>query len=931
MHRVSRAVAFTWVGLWLAASGCRCAEQAPFSTQAERMPPQRPIPASEVAAAWKPLPPSAANAANAFVWWEAEAPRATNFPKAHSFTPDTPKQAALLSNGDWLGTDNSDPSLFIEYDVDVPAIAGAKAPQAFDFFARKFWLHGPFRWRFDEQPWQHCTREVHILGSTTLRPNVAASWVFLGRPELNPGKHRLRIELTEAGGPAVFDAFVLSGGAFQPRGPLKPGDPYPEAPAGWSNFDPAPDSFAPSALDLRSLNQVQAGADGFVKAKGSELVFEKTQQPVRFWGVNTGPDVLALSPELMQRYARHLAKFGVNLVRFHGSVFRAEAFREVDIERVTALQQLAKALRAEGVYLGLSIYFPAWLRLEPKDNVAGYTGQNPFGLSYFNEDVERAEQGWWRELLTRPNPLGVPLAQDATLAYVELLNEDSTLFWTFRPYDALPEAQTILLEQRFGRWLATKYGTLDQAFSAWGGAGIRGDDAAGGRAGFVGLETMVRHAPKRARDTAEFLTRSMRDHYVRLQTFIKGELGYPGLTVCSNWQTANEPVLGPLDNWANSACDVMDRHAYSSGPHEGDGSAYSVRPGHQFDDRSALMVPATKSNESLLPAFLEPRYNGKPAFVSELSWSWPNRFRAEGPLLVAMYGRSTGIDAPMWFVSSQPFWASALDKFEIKEPSIFGQFPAAAAIFRSSALSESSPSAELQLTEQSLFTLDGVAIAQASGLDAFRAKDVPAGAMANGNSTTDPFALLRGPIDVWLGMPPAPATAAPPLASTAQSEGAKAGVIQSRNQQLSWDFAAGIAQLNAPGANAAVGFLGRKGRIDLTSMSVSLVNDYATVALVALDGATLDQSRRMLLQVMSEVTNMGWQAPGQGLRPIVDTGAAPILTREIQGIVTLRRADAATLKVTALDASGQPTQIWQKSEAGIVLLPSTLYYLLEAP
>jgi hypothetical protein len=59
----------------------------------------------------------------------------------------------------------------------------------------------------------------------------------------------------------------------------------------------------------------------------------------------------------------------------------------------------------------------------------------------------------------------------------------------------------------------------------------------------------------------------------------------------------------------------------------------------------------------------------------------------------------------------------------------------------------------------------------------------------------------------------------------------------------------------------------------------------------------------------------------------VKLGRDPWTIREIGGTVKFKRADAAQLKVTALDGNGDPEkEVGAASE--IRLLPGTLYYLL---
>src|SRR5262249_50233707 len=82
-------------------------------------------------------------------------------------------------------------------------------------------------------------------------------------------------------------------------------------------FTHPPDSYkADAMLDLRYLNEKEAGMSGFVKLSPDSNSFALGNgKPVRFWAVVS--DAYRLSPEDMARHARFLAKLGVNMVRLH--------------------------------------------------------------------------------------------------------------------------------------------------------------------------------------------------------------------------------------------------------------------------------------------------------------------------------------------------------------------------------------------------------------------------------------------------------------------------------------------------------------------------------------------------------------------------------------------------------------------------------------
>src|SRR5215212_755272 len=96
--------------------------------------------------------------ADSFVWWEGESPAKTTFPASSFFSPQNDGERDKLSGGAWLTIGEkrkagAEPA-FAEYAVEVPDGG------TFSFWTRKFWKHGPFRWRFDQGEWQTCGSDV---------------------------------------------------------------------------------------------------------------------------------------------------------------------------------------------------------------------------------------------------------------------------------------------------------------------------------------------------------------------------------------------------------------------------------------------------------------------------------------------------------------------------------------------------------------------------------------------------------------------------------------------------------------------------------------------------------------------------------------------------------------------------------------------------
>jgi hypothetical protein len=859
------------------------------------------------------------------VWWEAEKPASTNFPDKHPYGPYDAKGRELLSGGAWIGASEPGRILFLEYDVAVPKDGDYR------FFARKFWLHGPFKWRFDDQAWKECGKEVPLLDGVELAKFIGANWVPLGSVKLKAGTRKLRIELLETKGGAAFDCFVLATGSFTARGKMKPGEKYGKAPEGWFPFEPDPDAFGASPVDLRGLNEKQAGDGGFIVAKGDQFLHEKTGKPVRFWGTNTGHDVLLREKAEMERFARWHAKLGVNLVRLHGAVFRDDDTTKLDEAKLGRIHLFAAALKKEGIYLNLSTYFPVWYRPKGVAGLDGYAGdKNTFGTPYFSERFQEIQKGWLKGLLTAKNPhTGLPLGQDPAVAMVELLNEDSLFFWTFTPYQNVPAPQMEILERKFGAWLKERHGSVEAALGRWGKGAVKGDDAAAGRAGFMPLWDLFNRKDLRAQETAEFLAQLQRKYYDGMAAYVKKDLGYKGCVTGSNWVTAEARLLGPLDKWSNAGCDFMDRHGYYGGPHQGDRAGYSISGGDRFDDASALRFDGEKAGEKTfsLP-LMDLAWNGKPSTISEINWVPPNRYRADMPLVCAAYGLLQGTDGFMFFASSEPAYAQSLGKFSIATPSAFGQFPGAALLYRKGLVKTAEPVARVEAKLADLHALKGIPVSAPQNLDEFRKKDVPPGkALETADvASLDPLAFLVGRVEVNV-------TEKGGLSKVTELSAfvdRGAGRVKSSTGELAWDWKTGLVTIDAPQAQGATGFLGKAGPIALGDATIESPMEYGSILLVSLDDQPLKASKRILVQAMSEEQNFGWSAPGQGLRPIAETGGPPLVVRKLEGKLTFKRPDAAALKAKVLDFSGiEDKSVPPGPASPLQLRPTGLYTLIE--
>jgi len=870
-----------------------------------------------------------------YVWWEGESPVKTNFPSKTWFSASTfeASRHRILSGGDWLTNTGKrkDAEAFASYRIRVSKSGD------YALWCRKFWKHGPFRWRFDRRPWQTCTRDVGLASTTPIRKHLCVNWVYLGKVKLDRGTHTFELRLLANEGQnltACFDAFLLSPTVFTPRGRLKPDEKSGDAEPGWWAFEPATDTFADAMLDLRPLNEKIAGESGFVRRNGDDFVLGNGK-PVRFWAVNVGGGVVRLGKEPQKYLARRLAKVGVNMVRVHSALFDRGAPDPAAPDRkyLDSLHHLVAVLRAEGIYVKLSFYFPLWFDVKPTYGIPGYDtirNKKPFALLYFDARMQAIYKSWARALLTTRNPYTfVPLGKDPAVAIVEIVNEDSTFFWTFAKKN-IPRVQMMKLEKRFGDWLRKRYGSLAKAPAAWGArASHKNDEVRKGRVALLSAWHMTSQgvarsgiSKKRMSDQLRFLTEHQKGFYADMVRYFRKDLGAKCLVSCSNWKTADARTLDALERYTYTAGDVIDRHGYFGGRHSGEGANYSVRVGHTFADRAGVLEP-TK-----IPIQVN-AVKGFPHIISEIGWPNPNRFKAEFPFLAAAYGSLTGIDGIFFFAVGSPGWDHDAKKFPVSCPTIMGQFPALALAYRRGDVREGKTVAHETLKLDDLYAFKGSAAVTPPALDALRKKDVaaPAGAAHASTGVIDPLAFFVGRVTRDFSTTRHSAKIHP--LEDGELVDRKKSLIRSRGREVGWDTKRGIVHIMTERTVGVTGFLGKRPRFDIGGVRVESKNHFGSIVVTSLDGESIATSKKLLIQAMTEERPFGWQVKGNR---IVNLGGYPMNVRRIDATVTLEGRHSVKT-VTVLDAHGYPrTKLKpERTAAGyrIKLPPDAIYTIVE--
>ena len=725
-----------------------------------------------------------------------------------------------------------------------------------------------------------------------------------------------------------------------------------EAPA-WDFVYPGDKFTAEAKLDLRFLNEKTAGETGFVRLSADGESFVRGDgKPLRFWAVNS--DLYRGTPEEIAMHCRFLAKQGVNMVRLHASLSpkkKGAKLTDVDDEEIDHIFRFVAAAKKEGIYVTIS---PFWANAghsgaQASWGLDGYGDKDDvWGLIFFDDKLRDAYKGWVKALFTRPNPYtGVSLAKESSVALFSVQNEDSLLFWTTQ---GIKPPQLALLGQKFAQWAIKKYDSLDQAKAAWGGTGAEGDDFAGGKLGISptwmlaqSLDQQNEGMRKRLAAQLEFFAEMQYCFYADISRYVKNDLGYKGLVNASNWKTADPIKLEDVERYTYAATDVLAVNKYTGGMHVGENNGWRIDPGHTYTDNSCLLDPRS------LPTNIK-QIVGHPFLITESTWVTPELYQVEGPFLMAAYQSLTGVDTFYWFAATAPTYVTdpyfnflnfpggqhAMQKWSCSTPTLMGQFPAAALIYRKGYLKQGTTVVQEERPLAQLWNRVSPAIAEDKSFDPNRDAGTAGGQSAL-TGGIDPLAFLVGPVEARFGGNPVKST----MVNLTKYIDPQSKVVQGITGEVRLNYGKGICIINAPSAQGVCGFLSKASDpIKLADISVASNNEYGVVYAVAMDDKPLKSSAKILIQFGSTARPTGWQSKAGTFKTedgkstffgyeVVNTGKMPY--RLTAADVTLTISNPTVKKATLLNSSGYPAgDIPLTKSAGVVTLklPANMMYMI---
>jgi hypothetical protein len=679
-----------------------------------------------------------------------------------------------------------------------------------------------------------------------------------------------------------------------------------------------------------------AGRYGRITRRGDKLIYH--DQPIKLWGVNLCYGACAPEKSLADKRAAFYSRQGINAVRLHkfadntgwGGIQSKDSCVEYDPAGLARMDYQVAQFKEAGVYVKLSAHFGS-LKLGPADRqYAPFIEEfgpfkngrieTPHSAIHYSPELQKVQILQMVNLLKHLNPhTGQTYAKDPAVAFIEIINEQSILFYTsMAPLKASPtlRSQTGV---RFCGWLRGKYGSHDKLEQAWGRTSF--DCFAGDGFKAVGehldknnilplgnpwywdpeqLRGSQASKKQRLLDTLQFLYELECEFYDRYVAAMR-EAGYDGELVASNWQAGRA-----FSHYANLLADAgvgtIDRHNY-------------------FGSGNAGASMLARAGSGILSSGMQ-QVAGHPFMLSEWIHVFPSEYGIEGPAIIAAYGMGLqGWDASFLFQNGDNGGFSSKlgrDQWDATAPQILGLFPfVSRQIYRGDVM-ESEVVASRHVHGPSLFT-------GKLGFEEKVAQGYDEKELDGGTVSARALAAARAEVKFTDSYSETPVFNLKPYEHE--------GDLVSSTGQLRWREAGaasgGAFTLDSPGCKAAVGFRSPQ-KWELGAVTIESQTPFCALYVTAREkDKTVETSREILVVAMARARNTGMKfSPGGG--KLLAAGAAPILMEPVKATLTLRKTGAP--KVFLLDHDGRLTESTLPMEKGLLNIngsrDKTPYYLI---
>ncbi len=677
--------------------------------------------------------------------------------------------------------------------------------------------------------------------------------------------------------------------------------------------------------DLSLLLDAPAGKNGFIRTESGHFV-KPNGERFRIWGVNVTGSACFPSKKDAPVVADHLARFGVNCVRFHflDSNWSASLFvkgrddtRALDPQQLDRLDYFVTKLKERGIYTNLNLNVGRNYRQGDAVKDYEYLGLAKI-VNYFDERMQMLHKEYAQQLLTHYNPYTKSeYRNEPAVVIVELVNENSIVEAWFS--DRLLGKNT---QKRPGTWTditAWYAGQLTKKYNFWlrercsqvelkklcSEAGVEEDEL---------LPRLTKDqfdtaSKERFHLEAAFYMELEKNYFESMYQFLTTELGVKSLiagTSDHNHYKTGYPLLT-----STSKLDVVDGHVYWQHP-------------RYFTDsktkRRSFSIPNTPMVDdpfnSTVVQLSRSAVNGKPYTVSETNHPFPNEYACEGIGILAAYSAFHDWDGIFFYT----FEHKAPDQWETRMPGHFDIRP--------------DPVKMMNLAAWAIIFLRGdVRPALETVPRAYSIEQVREGIRSPASERpyyTPGFSL---------SLPLRHSTRITDFDRSMQQypKAARQSPVVSDTGELAWyhsERGKGLVTIETNKSQALIGFIKANNK-SLRNLSVEVDNKFCSIILTSLDGQSISNSERLLLvtTARSANTDMIWNDKRTSL---ADWGTAPTVIEPVKGTVTLQDLEPSEQAVI-VPLNGAGRQVGKSIKAqnldrGFTFPvgePTTLWYLVK--
>ncbi len=286
------------------------------------------------------------------------------------------------------------------------------------------------------------------------------------------------------------------------------------------------DDSTSNITDISWLNHKPAGKYGFISV-GDDGHFYAGTERIKFLGVNFTASSCFPQKTEAESIAKRLAKYGINIVRFHfldnmwglsvfGPAGSYTTTRNFYADALDHLDYFISKLKENGIYANINLLVGR--NFLPGDGLPDSINQLDWKQkqvpAMFYQPMIELQKEYATNLLTRTNPYtNLAYKDDPAIAMVEIVNEHGLIQgWLDGTIDILPQEFSSDLKQKWNDWLVNKYQTHSNLVSS----------------GWALVEPLGEELLKNADFSQGFTYWNPEQHDVAKATFTIVEEGYNG-------------------------------------------------------------------------------------------------------------------------------------------------------------------------------------------------------------------------------------------------------------------------------------------------------------------------------------------------------------------------------------------------------------------